>query len=213
MTIEIPTPSADLISRIETATIETDQKETDAIAAIRQRFAGYAKHNGYIKTASFHLTSSNYSLEREAFHRVDGKRIRGLLALDDFSERHSDQNRGTRHGTRLYLTEAGEWLELRREGVWSQWQGSPNYWYTDSASEHGIGPGSEFGDEYGECKFGHVKTMTDAEVAAKYSLMDILEELGKSLKTMCEKLPVRYSRLKARAELAGRVMASISQEN
>ena len=43
MTIEVPTPSADLISQVETATIETNQAEIAAVMAIHEKFSPYGR--------------------------------------------------------------------------------------------------------------------------------------------------------------------------
>ena len=51
--------------------------------------------------------------------------------------------------------------------------------------------------------------VADGEVAEKYSLDEMLERLGKTMKDMCEKLPDRYSTLKVRAELAQRTVEAL----
>ena len=210
MTIEVPTPSADLLQQIETQAIETDQTEVAAIAAIRERFAPYAKHNGYIRTADYDMQTSNYRVDREAYYERDGKRVKGLLADDNFDYSHSDQNRGSRDGTRLYITESGEWLELRRVGHWTQWQGEAQWWYTDTASCLAIFANSDTGGDYDMgSEEGHIRVLTDAQVQAEYHLDAILRDLAKTMAEMSKKLPERYSRLRANAELAQRVIAGV----
>jgi hypothetical protein len=190
MTIEIPTPSADLISQIETATIETNQAEAAAIAAIREKFTPYAKHNGTIMTSyeqTCYASSNGEGTTERAYYQVAGRKVRGLLCWDGFdTECPNNQNSGTYTGERLWLTEAGQWLEVSRTGEWSQWQGSSRSWK------------------------GTVRVLCDAAVVTEYPdrLDDILEELGKSMAEMCSKLPARYSKLQARAELAQRVIAA-----
>jgi hypothetical protein len=205
MTIEVPTPSAELISQLETAVIQTGQDEVAAITAIREKFTPYAKHNGFIKIGSFHKSDgANYTIDREAFYERAGRRLQGLLAVDLFAEEHTDQNRGIKTGHRLYLIETGEWLELERVGCWTRWQGEPTYWYTDGDSMEAL----EL-DEGRPPSGGHLRIMTDTEAGAEYSLEDILEELGKSMAEMCKKLPERYNRVKARAELARRTVEAL----
>ena len=56
--------------------------------------------------------------------------MHGLLCDDNFDSNtnRGDQNRGTYSGSRLYLTDTGEWLEIERSGSWSQWQGEGEGW-------------------------------------------------------------------------------------
>jgi hypothetical protein len=211
MTIEIPTPSADLLSQIETASIEIQESETAAVAAIRERFAPYAKHNGYIKTGDESQSTSNSSWSRQAYYSEPGPtlRTRGLLCHDSFDDNtnRGDQNRGTYSGSRLYLTDANKWLEITRSGSWSRWQGEGEGWACgdvdwDDATD-------ETDDSYGDVNSGYsggTKTLTDAEVAARYNVDEILAELGKSMTVMCQKLPERFNRIKARAELSARII-------
>src|SRR3982751_6786391 len=142
MTIEIPTPSTDLVSQSEQATIEAVENETQAVAALREKFATYAKHNGYIKIAYFSQRGNNFSRSEELYYRQDGKRVRALLVVDDFDEENTDQNSGEYTGTRLYLTEFGGWLKIRRTGTWSHWQGSPCSW---GCGESAHPDGDDFG--------------------------------------------------------------------
>jgi hypothetical protein len=204
MTVEIPTPSADLIAQIENATIETSENETAAIAAIRTRFAPYAKHNGFIRIAYSRVGNSNYSREDELYYEDGGKKVRALLVLDEFDSRnHSgDQNRGEYTGYRLYLTSGGEWVKIKRTGNWSRWQGEGEGWGC------GVSAGSDTGDEYDEAPVGYVKTLTDEQVA-RFEVGKILDRLGKSMADMCAKLPERYGKLKARAELARRIVEAL----
>ncbi len=212
MTIEIPTPSAELISQLETATIETSQSEAAAVSAIRERFTPYAKHNGFVMTADYDLATSNYSVDRNAHYERDGKRVRALLAEDSFSIEHTDQNRGTRGGTKLYLTQHGEWLQIERVGRWTQWQGEAQYWYTDDVSRGKI-LGNEFDGYDGDdgSPSGAIAILADAEVAAKYDVDNILNQIGRSMAELCKKLPARYAKLQQRAELARRVIAAATE--
>ncbi len=200
MTIEIPTPPADLIYQIETATIETNQTEVAAIAAIREKFGPYAKHNGFIRIAYSYAGNSNYSREDEQYYLESNKKVRGLLVVDEFGKENyaGDQNRGEYTGYRIYLTQTGEWLKIKRSGSWSQWQGEGEGW--------GCGCSATDSGEYDEQFGGYVKTLSDEQMVGK--LEDVLEGLGRSMSDMSEKLPERYAKLKARAELAQRVMGA-----
>jgi hypothetical protein len=122
---------------------------------------------------------------------------------------NEDQNSGRNEGFRLYLTEGGEWLELERAGRWTQWQGSPSYWYTDADSAQAIGILDNESME--PPTGGKIRSMTDAEVAAEYVFADVLSQIGKSMAELCKKLPERYNRLKANAELAQRAVAAIRE--
>lgn len=202
MTIEIPTPSAELLSQLETATIEVTQSEVAAVAAIRERFALYAKHNGHIKIASYNLNNSNYSIDEAVYYTRGGKLLKGLLAWDHFTESHTDQNRGTRSGSRIYLLETGEWLRLTRVGRWTQWQGEPRYW------ECGVSAAPDSDQDGPSDVGGSVDVISDADVDAMVDLEELLKDLGASMAEMCKKLPDRYNRLKVRAELAQRVLTA-----
>ena len=53
--------------------------------------------------------------------------------------------------------------------------------------------------------------LTDEEVAKANVFEKLLAGLAKSMTDMCSKLPERYDKLKARAELAQRVIAAAGQ--
>lgn len=203
MTIGIPTPSADLISQIENATIEASQSETAAIAAIRDRFTPYAKHNGYIRIAYSSVGNSNWHHESELYYEHDGKRVKALLVCDEFDTENTDQNRGNYTGWRLYLTANGEWLKIKRDGNWSRREGGEGWGCGCSAESN------EMGDDYGADMGGYVKTLTDEQVAAQNVFEELLEGLAKSMGDMCTKLPERFGKLKARAELAQRTVEAL----
>ncbi len=184
MTIEIPTPSAEFLVQLEQATIDTNQSEASAFATLRERFAPYAKHNGFIMTGfeqTCYASSNGEGSTVWDHYRENGGKVRGLLCYDGFDEeRPHSQNSGTYTGWRLWLTEGGEWLSVRRTGEWSQWQGSTRSWTAD------------------------VRILTDAQVVYEtsghrhYPLGKIVEQLGKSMAEMADKLPPRMAKLKAR---------------
>jgi hypothetical protein len=211
MTIEVPTPSADLIAQIETATIETNEIATAAVASIRAKFSAYAKHNGWIKTGWESQCDSNFRWSLDAYYRAHGAtvRTRGLLCSDDFGTENArgDQNRGSFTGSRLYLTNDGEWLQITRDGSWSRWQGEGEGWACGDVDWDENPDESERYESIParDCA-GSVMLLSDEEVARQYKLESLLEELGKTMTTLCEKLPERYGKLKARAELAQRII-------
>jgi len=207
-TIEIPTPSADLLQQVENIRLETAQTETAAIAAIREKFGPYAKHNGFIRTARYYRGDSNYTDERDAYYRQeDGKRLRGLLAYDNFTQVNSDQNTGRNEGFRLYLTADVRWLKVERVGHWTQWQGSPSYWYAGESAAAEI---NILDDEAEELPSGgNIEWMSDADVVQLCNFAELLKELGKTMESMRQKLPERYARLKERAELAQRTLNAL----
>lgn len=183
MTIEVPTPSAELIQQLETATIETNQTEAAAIAAIRVRFTEYAKHNGNIQTASYHKSQEAYLMD-------GGRRLRAIRVFDNFGEEDGDQG-SSMSGYRLYLSERGEWVEVMRAVCVFEGE-EASYWVCDGET-------------------GHVRKMTDDDVASEYELAALLAELGKSMTEMTKKLPARHAKLRQRAELASRVIAAVSE--
>jgi len=204
MTIEVPTPSTDLISQIENATIEALENETQAVVALRQKFAPYAKHNGFIRIAYSSVGNQNWRRESELYYEQDGKKVKALLVRDEFGSENTDQNRGNYTGWRLYLTANGEWLKIRRDGNWSQWQGEGEGWGCGCSAES-----NDMGDDYGADMGGYVKTLTDEQVAAQNVFGKLLEGLAKSMTDMCTKLPERFGKLKARAELAQRTLEAL----
>ncbi len=207
MTIEVPTPSADLIAQIETATIETNQAEIAAVMAIREKFSPYAKHNGNVRLAHYEAATCNWSVDRSVYCKDPaGKRAKALLACDDFTSGREDQNHGSLGGKRLYLLATGEWLEIKRTGSWSAWQGSPNQWGCGEDAS----PNDDNGRDYeGSSIGGYAKIVNDAHVAANWDLEELLKDLGKALSDMCSKLPERHGKLKARAELAQRAIEAL----
>jgi hypothetical protein len=200
MTIEVPTPSADLISQVEIATIETNQAEIAAVMAIREKFAAYAKHNGNIRLAHYESSTCDRSVY---YYKDSGKRAKALLACNDFTTGREDQNHGSLGGKRLYLLATGEWLEIKRIGSWSAWQGSPNQW--------GCGEDASPDRDYEATSTGggYAKIVNDAQVAANWDLEELLKDLGQAMTEMCSKLPERHGRLKARAELAQRAIEAL----
>ena len=214
MTIVIPTPPTDLVSQIETATIETLDDETKAVAALREKFAAYAKHNGYIKIADYQCRDSNFSRSEELYYRQGGKRVRALLVDDDFSSNSSNQNSGQYTGTRLYLTESGEWLKIERSGHWSNWQGTPCSWGCGVSASPNDSDNHEYDyaiEQSGEdVQRGYVKTLSDERVAAQHDISEMLSGLTKSMTETCEKLPQRYAKLKQRAELARNILEALA---
>lgn len=204
MTIEVPTPSTDLISQIENATIEALENETQAVVALRQKFAPYAKHNGFIRIAYLSVGNQNWRRVSELYYEQDGKKVKALLVRDEFGSENTDQNRGNYTGWRLYLTANGEWLKIRRDGNWSQWQGEGEGWGCGCSAES-----NDMGDDYGADMGGYVKTLTDEQVAAQNVFGKLLEGLAKSMTDMCTKLPERFGKLKGRAELAQRTLEAL----
>jgi len=200
MTIEIPTPSADLIFQIENATIEVLENETRAVFALREKFTPYAKHNGFIRIAYSSVGNQNWHRESELYYEQDGKRVKALLVRDEFDSQNTDQHRGNYTGWRLYLTAGGEWVKIMRDGNWSQWQGAGEEWGCGCSAENNDS------DDYGD---GYVKTMTDEEVAKTNVFEKLLAGFAKSMTDMCTKLPERYGKLKARAELAQRAVEAL----
>lgn len=202
VTITLPAIDETVIANLETLDIKTLATEAEALRAMREKYATLARQNGYIQIADYSVSTANSSFDKELYLERDGKRVRALKCFDSFDRNREDQNRGSLDGHRLYLAETGEWIELERYGHWSAWQGSPNWW---GCGEF-VGP--EGWDE-DATSGGHVRMMADAQVADEYDLAKIVEHLGKSLKTLAEKLPERMTRVKQRAELASQLLAGL----
>lgn len=205
MTIEIPTPSTDLVAQIEKITIEALECETLAVGALREKFTPYARHNGFIRIAYSSVGNSNWHRQSELDYEHDGKRVKALMVRDEFDRENTDQNRGNYTGWRLYLTAAGEWIKIKRDGNWSQWQGEGEGWGCGCSAES-----NEMGDDYGADVGGYVKTLTDEDVAKANVFEKLLEGFAKSMTDMCSKLPERYGKLRVRAELAQRTIEALA---
>lgn len=199
ITITLPAIDETVIANLETLSIEVLATETEALRVIREKYAPLAKQNGYIQIADYSVSASNYSFDKELYLERDGKRLRALKCFDSFDSNREDQNSGSLDGHRLYLAATGEWIELERVGHWSTWQGSPNWWGCGKF----VGPE---GWQEEPRNVGHVRTMTDAEVAEEYNLDKLVEHLGKSLKTLAEKLPARMVLVQQRAALASQLL-------
>ncbi len=209
MTIEINVPSADLIHQVETATIETHDSEILAIATVREKFCGFAKHNGYVRIASYsrYHAGQRISIDMDRYYEADGHKVRALLACDCFDSDRPDQNSTKYSGDRLYLTQYGEWLRIERSGGASAWEGSPNQWGC------GVSALDEEEDDYrNRAPRGSIRIVTDAAVAEEYDLEDIMKQLGKSLAEMSKKLPERLTKLRQRTALAAAVAEQLAKQ-
>lgn len=206
ITITVPAISPDVISAIEQETVSAEQGEIEALAALREKYGPLARHNGFIKIGySYRGDGSNWREEREYYYERDGKRVHGLLAVDNFESPNTDRNRGLRSGYRIYLLETGEWLRIERDGNWSQWQGEPEEW--------ACGEGITFAaEEYdiSNSNGGSIRVISDAEVTAGDSFEVIIKGLAKELGEMRTKLPERLTRIRQRAALASELLAKLT---
>jgi hypothetical protein len=206
ITVSLPEIPASIIAQLEQQQVTTHESETAALTAIRVKYAPLGRHNGNIKIAYSYVGNSNFRREDERYYEIqrEGRtlKLKGLLADNSFTKEYDSQNRGTFGGSRLYLTEGGTWLQITREGYWSDWQGEPIAW--------GCGVSVyEESDEYAPEIGGDIKTLTDDQVAAQYKFVDLLATLSASLATLAEKLPQRMTTLQQRATLASQFLAAI----
>jgi hypothetical protein len=205
ITITIPAIDPALIEAIKTETTITESSEANAIRALREKFYPLAKHAGYIRIARLQTyESSGVELRDDSlYYEQNGRKVRALLALDDFGTNKTEEFRGVYTGSRLYLTEAGEWLQINRVGSWSQWQGSPQEWNCGTSVQ-------EY-EDYGDYKAGHgsIEGLNDTEIVSRWKLAEVAKELGKSLATMAEKLPERLTRIRQRSRLAAELLAAL----
>ena len=202
ITITLPAIDETVIANLDTMTIQASATEIEALKAIREKYAVLARQNGFVRIAHYSVSNTNWSTSNDVHYERKGRKVRALLAFDNFGSTNTDQNSGTYEGDKLYLLESGEWLRIERRGNWSQWQGSPDQWGCDADAS----PNEE---EYGLVRLGSVRILNDAEVAEEYDLNRIVEQLGKSLRTLAEKLPERMTRVKQRAELARKLIEGL----
>ncbi len=195
ITITFPAIPTQVIAELnETETILA-QEEVAFVRALRERFFGLAQHNGNIMIADYDMATSNYRVDRSLYYERDGKRVRGLLALDAFETDHTDRNRGTRSGTRLYLLPTGEWLRIERDGHWTQCQGEAQWWGC------GVSASADSDGDYNDIDSdGSIRIVTDEEVAEEYKVSEIASDLAKALGELAKKLPERLTRKRALAE-------------
>jgi hypothetical protein len=203
ITITLPAIDETIIANLDSLTTQASATEVEALKAIREKYAVLARQNGYVKIGYTWRGNQNWSEEQSYHYERNGKRVKALLAFDNFEQPKTSEFAGENTGDKLYLLETGEWLRVERTGEWSQYQGSPGWW----ACGEGILP-----DDWsmGERIDGSIRTLTDAEVEAEYPLDGIVDEIGKSLKKLSEKLPERMSRVKQRAELASQLLAALN---
>ena len=207
ITITIPKINPETITALETAQTQEHETVVQALAAIREKYSPFAKHNGFVKiAATYRGDGTNWREEKDYYYERDGKKVRALLALDDFSTRNSSQNHGRVCGTRLYLLASGEWLMIERDGNWSAWQGAPESW---SCGDGIIN--TEIADSFEDCEnnCGSIRIVTDAQVESEFDLADILKKLADSLTTMSEKLADRLVKVKQRTAIAAQLLAAI----
>ena len=204
ITITIPAIDETVIANLDSMTIQASATEIEALKAIREKYAVLARQNGFVRIAHYSVSNTNWSTSNDVHYERKGRKVRALLAFDNFGSTNTDQNSGTYEGDKLYLLESGEWLRIERRGTWSQWQGSPDQWGC------GVSAHTSDTDEYDQdAHDGDIRIVTDAEVAGEYPLSGVVEELGKSLKTLAEKLPARMVKVQQRANLASQLLAGL----
>jgi len=110
------------------AECDAEAKLLDAtIAAVRPALAALA---GRIKTYSYRTMGQNgLNPVRQSRYATE----RGYLVADGFDqEGDTTGNRGKFCGSQVYLLRDGTWLQLRRTGHWSCWQGEADTWEATS---------------------------------------------------------------------------------
>lgn len=201
--IALPAISIELIEQVNTQQQILAESELAAVRKLREVYGPLAKQNGFIKIWDWdrYTNSGQHIAGSEGHLKEDGKRVRALLAVDDFTQENTTEFNGINTGTRLYVRD-NDWIAIKRYGKWSQYQGSPSFWACGEIDDE------YFREDLG--RHGGIWYLTDEEVAGRYKLEAICEGLAESLKTLSEKLPERYSRLKAKTEAAQRLVAALS---
>jgi len=204
ITITLPAIDETVIANLDTLTSQASATEIEALKAIREKYATLARQNGYVRIAHWSVSNSNWSASNDVHYERNGRKVRALLAFDNFGSTNTGQNSGTYEGDKLYLLECGEWLRIERRGTWSQWQGSPNQWGC------GVSARTIETDEYDQDhQGGDIRIVTDAEVEGEYPLSGIVKELGKSLSTLAAKLPERMVKVQQRVSLAQQLLVGL----
>ncbi|MGO9302337.1 MAG: hypothetical protein ACLP3R_01365 [Candidatus Korobacteraceae bacterium] len=191
VTITLPAIDDTTIADLAAAQTTVIVKESDAVRLLRETYAKYARHAGFVRIADHD--------EKNYYYMHSGKKVHALLICDGFYSTTSERDRGgCLLGSRLYLTEHDQWLEITRFGHWSQYVDSPGWWSCDPSIV----------DVYVE-PTGSTQVLTDEQVRASYKLSDILSTLAKSLTTMSAKLPQRLTKVRRDIELAAQVIAAL----
>jgi hypothetical protein len=217
ITITLPAIDESVVANLDTLTTQASATEVEALKAIREKYAVLARQNGYVKIAWIRRgDGSNWSDERDYYYERDGKRVKALKAFDNFEQPNTNQNSGDNVGDRLYLLESGEWLRIERNGRWSQWQGSTNYWACGDDIIAGdndpyLAREAAASEGYRDAarSSGSIRILSDAEVEREYPLDGIIKELSASLKTLSEKLPGRMNKLQQRVSLASQLLSAL----
>jgi hypothetical protein len=199
ITISIPAVDEAAIGKLEQLKTEAHLSELAAVRALRATYSHLARHNGYVRIGFESRTGSD--CERSYYYEPNNKRTRALLTVDSFSKDAESDFTGSFGGYRLYLTEHDDWLELTRKGAYSSEDGNLSYW----CCRDNVLRMAELGPE----EVGTIRVLSDEQVASEYDLTDIVEGIAKSLKTLVEKLPSRYSKLRQRMALADKLVDAL----
>lgn len=211
MAISITLPVIDLatVKALERAATETFETETSALFALRTKYGPLAKHGGFIKLASSESSGDGWKRNHQCYLKDENHvRTRAFLVIDEFAETKDAVATGSNDGCRLYLTQDGTWIELKRQGRWVSGRNGPDnwtcgvWWETSDGSDPSLGRGPA----PGSCL-----VVDDAYVASEYNLRDILEGLAASLHKCAESLPQRWTKLRQRTELARHVTQALTE--
>ena len=201
--IAITTPAVDDASIVtyQQQITTTVASETDAVRLIREKYAQYAKYNGFIRVA---LRSTLTTEKTYYYHNAADRKAKGLLVADAFDAEQVDRATYTREGSRLYLLETGEWLQITRSGRWDGEGGETEHW------DCGADSVPDGGAEYLEGSEGSMITLTDAMVAANWALASILQQLAKTMTDFATKISQKHGKLAQRAALATKVIEALA---
>jgi hypothetical protein len=83
------------------------------------------------------MAGEYYDGEGLGVSQIEYLPLRGMIVVDNFNEEHCDQNdiHGKYKGSRLILTDCGEFVDQMREGKWSRSLGSEWHSRTEDIME------------------------------------------------------------------------------
>lgn len=203
ITIKSPDALEAIAAELDAAETITTTTEADALRAILTRFGNLAKHGQRIQIARYTACDPGrrIDIDEADYLRIGGKLAKGLMLIDDWAKLDGG-NSGRVGGDALAVVD-GQFLRLKYDGAWSNWQGAPTWWCAGGSTRH-----IDHMDGSGEG--GYHKFITPEEVLKHHTLAEVLAGLGKAVKESADRLPKRLAKMKERETLAAAAVKALA---